>query len=243
MTKKELINKVNRELDISFALPYKLHEEEIERIIDKASQWFYENYKEAVEIQYFIIRSTEFQKPEFKKTRTIRLPEDVVSVYEVKEIKGGSLIGSIDKDFSDDKLIAAELYLTPFTGDALVFRTAQFQYWDLTRAFIAEWIRYSHNRLTHSVKILGRDPHNDVLLTTYIKIPEENLYEDYYFFEYVVNKSKISLANMITLFDFNLIGGIKVNISEIKSQAESGLEKTIQAINDVNLSDWFFIYH
>ena len=48
---------------------------------------------------------------------------------------------------------------------------------------------------------------------------------------------------MITLFDFNLIGGIKVNISEIKSQAESELEKTIQAINDVNLSDWFFIYH
>jgi len=158
------------------------------------------------------------------------LPDYVVSVFEVKEIKGGSLIGSIDKDFSDDKLIAAELYLTPFTGDALVFRTAQFQFWDLSRSFIADWIRYSHNRLTHTVKILGRDPHSDVLLTTYIKIPEEKLYEDYYFYEYVVNQSKLSLVNMISLFDFNLIGGIKPNLSDLRSQAQSALDKVLQDI-------------
>jgi len=67
MTKNELIEKINKELNISFALPYKLHEEEIERIIDKAAQWFYENYKESVEVQYFIIKASEFQNQNLKE--------------------------------------------------------------------------------------------------------------------------------------------------------------------------------
>ena len=243
MTKNELVDVVSRELDVSFALPSQIQPSEIERIIDQASVWFYENYREAVEMQYFIMKSDEFRKPEFQKQRVVQMPKCVVSVFEVKEITGAGLIGTIDRDFADNKLIASEIYLSPFTGDSLVFRTAQYQFFDLTRAFFLEWIRYDFNRRTGKVKILGRDPTRDVFFNTYVRIPDDKLYEDYYFFRYVTAKAKIALARQLSFFDYNLMGGIKVNAQDIRSEGETELEKIEQEIKDQDTADYFAIWY
>ena len=243
MTKQELVETVQRELDVSFALPSQLQPSEIERIIDQCSVWFYENYREAVEMQYYFMSASEFSKPEFKKYRSVTMPECVVSVFEVKEITGAGLIGNIDKDFADNKLIASEIYLSPFTGDSLVFRTAQYMFYDLTRAFFLEWIRYDFNRRTKKVKILGRDPSKDVAFNTYVKIPDDKLYEDYYFFRYVTAKSKIALGRMLSFFDYNLMGGIKVNAADIKQEGETEIEKIEQEIKDQDTADYFMTWY
>ena len=243
MTKDELIETVARELDASFALPSQLQPSEIGRIIDQISVWFYENYREAVETQYYIINRGEFQKPEFTSTRTIMMPECVVSVFEVKEVTGAGLIGSVDMDFADNKLIASEIYLSPFTGDGLVFRTAQYQFFDLTKAFFLELIRYDFNRRTRKLKILGRDPKKDVFIQTYVKIPDDKLYEDYYFIRYATAKSKIALGRMLSFFDYNLMGGIKVNAGDIKSEGEAEIEKIEQEIKDQDTPDYFMTWH
>jgi hypothetical protein len=243
VTKQELVETVQRELDASFALPSQLQPSEIERLIDQTSVWFYENYREAVEMQYYIMAVGEFRRPEFLTTRTVTMPECVVSVFEVKEITGAGLLGTIDRDFADNKLVASEIYLSPFTGDGLVFRTAQYQFFDLTRAFFLEWIRYDFNRRTRKVKILGREPRQDVFFNTYVKIPEDKLYEDYYFFRYVTAKSKISLGRMLSFFDYNLMGGIKVNASDIKAEGEAEVEKIEQEIKDQDSADYFSVWY
>jgi hypothetical protein len=244
MTKQELIDVVQRELDGSSALPSQLQPTEIERIIDQCSTWFFENYREAVEMQYYVIKASEFRKQEFHKSgRVVTMPDCVVSVFECKEISGAGLIGTIDKDFADNKLIASEIYLSPFTGESLVFRTAQYQFFDLTRAFFLEWIQYDFNRRTHKVKILGRDPRRDVFFNTYVKIPLDKLYEDYYFTRYVTAKSKIALGRMLGFFDYNLMGGIKVNAGELKSEGETEVEKIEQEIKDQDSADYFNIFY
>lgn len=243
MTKQELVETVQRELDVSFALPSQLQPSEIERIIDQCSVWFYENYREAVETQYYIIRAGEFSRPEFKSTRTITMPQCVVSVFEVKEVTGAGLIGNIDRDFADNKLVASEIYLSPFTGDGLVFRTAQYQFFDLTRAFFLEWIRYDFNRRTKKLKILGRDPAKDVFFNTYVKIPDDKLYEDYYFFRYVTAKSKIALGRMLGFFNYNLMGGITVNANDIKAEGEAEVLKIEEEIKSEDSADYFMIWY
>lgn len=243
MTKAELVDQVQRELDASFALPSQLQPSEIERIIDQSKVYFFENYREAVEMQYFIMRAEEFSRPEFMATRSIQMPECVVSVFEVKEISGAGLIGNIDRDFADNKLIASEIYLSPFTGDGLVFRTAQYQFFDLTRAFFLEWIRYDYNRRTNKLKILGRDPRKDVFFNTYVKIPDDKLFDDYYFFRYVTAKSKIALGRMLSFFDYNLMGGIKVNSMTIKDEGQAEVDKIEQEIKDQDSADWFNIFY
>jgi len=190
MTKNELIDKINRELKISFTDSYESYQKEINNIIEKAKKYFYENHSDAVEIQYFIAKNTEFKKQEFKKDGIILLPDDVLSVYDVKEIKGDHLSDTSNKDLFDDEKLYTEFYSSMHNKDTFIFRISKFQYFDLSQSFFTEWIEYSYDRYTHSLKILGKYPNNDVLIMTFIKIPEENLYENCYFLKHVINQCK-----------------------------------------------------
>jgi len=243
MTRGELIEMVTAEITGSGSLPYSIPERESERIIDQALNWFYVNYGPAVETQYYVVEKKWFYESEFKKTRSILLPDCTVSVFEVKEVTGGGRLGTIDRDFADNRLIASELFLSPFQSDDLVLRTAQYSYWDLTQAFILERISYDFNRNTHRLKILGRDPKRNVFIQTYAKIEENRLYDDWNFQRYVTAQAKISLARILGAFQFNLPGGIAVNGDQFREEGKEELEQIKQRIDDENSPDWFFIYH
>jgi hypothetical protein len=243
MTRGELIDMVTAEITGSGSLPYSIPERESERIIDQALNWFYVNYGPAVETQYYVVEKHWFYESEFKKTRSILLPDCTVSVFEVKEITGGGRLGTIDRDFADNRLIASELFLSPFQSDDLVLRTAQYSYWDLTQAFILERISYDFNRNTRRLKILGRDPKKNVFIQTYAKIEENRLYDDWFFQRYVTAQSKLSLARILGAFQFNLPGGIAVNGDQFRDEGKEELEQIKQRIDDENSPDWFFIYH
>lgn len=243
MTRGELIDMMNDEITGSGALPYSVPEREAERIINQALNWFYINYGPAVETQYYVIQKGWFRDPEFKKTRSILLPDCVVSVFECREISGGGRLGNLDRDFSDNRLLAAEIYLAPFASDDLVLRTAQYSYWDLTKAFILERVRYDFNSNTHRLKILGRDPKKNLFLNTYVQIEEGKLYDDWFFQRYVISQAKISLARILGMFQFNLPGGIAVNGDILKDEGKEELEQIKQRIDDENSPDWFYIFH
>jgi hypothetical protein len=243
MTRAELIQIVNDEITGSGALPYSVPERESERIINQALIWFYQNYQYAVETQYYVIEKRWFSDPEFKKTRSILLPDCVVSIFECSEISGGGRLGTIDRDFSDNRLLAAEIYLAPFASDDLVLRTAQYSYWDLTKAFILERVRFDYNLNTHRLKILGRDPKKNLFLQAYVKIDESKLYDDWYFQRWVTAQSKVSLARILGFFTFNLPGGVTINADNIKEEGTTELEEIKQKIDDENSPDWFFQFH
>jgi len=140
MTKNELIDKINRELKISFTDSYESYQKEINNINEKAKKYFYENHSDAVEIQYFIAKNTEFKKQEFKKDGIILLPDDVLSVYDVKEIKGDHLSDTSNKDLFDDEKLYTEFYSSMHNKDTFIFRISKFQYFDLSQSFFTEWI-------------------------------------------------------------------------------------------------------
>jgi hypothetical protein len=241
MTREEFISDIRNEITISGAMPYDIPEKEYDRIISQAKSWFYINYRHAVEVQYYVIEKKWFSTPEFLKTKSILLPDCVVSVYECKEMKGGNRLGTPDKDFSANRLIAAELFLSPFQSDDLILRTAQYAYWDLTKAFILEHIQYEFNTNTKRIRITGRQPKTNVFLETYIAIEEEKLMDDWYFKRYCTCKAKESLARIINAFKYQLPGGIEVNGDLWKEEASTELESILTKIDEENVPDWWFI--
>jgi hypothetical protein len=243
MTESTFIQEVQNELSGSGSLPIVLEEKEIKRIILQSSRWFFENYSAAVEPQHYVIEKKDFNNPQFKKTRTLLLPECIVSVYNVKEINGVGRLGNIDRDFAEDRLIASEIFLSSFHGDDLVMRTAQYQYFDLAKAFFLEQIAYDYNRNTHKLRILGRDPKFDVYIEGYSKIAIDKLYDDYYFLRFIVGKAKISLANILGMYPFPLPGNVQVNFADLKSDGQTEVEWVLQKIDEENVADWFFMYH
>jgi hypothetical protein len=243
MTRQELINLISSELTVGCALPYNIPDAEYHRIIDTAMRWAYINYQYSVTVQYFVIPKTIFDSS-WKKSRTIKLPDCVVSVFECKEIKNHSRLGGyFGADFSQEKIIAQEIYISPMNADDLLMRTAYESYWDLSKAFFLERISIDFNHNSKELTILGRDPKYDVWLHCYTKIQEDKLFEDWTFQRYCTAQAKISLGRILTTFTYNLPGGIQINGDGIKSEGQEELAQILETIKDENAPDFMFVFH
>lgn len=243
MTEADFLSHIHGELTVSGSLPKIVSDEEVRRIIKETSMWFYENHAIGVEPQHYVITKSQFNNPEFKKTRSIQLPECVVSVFEVKEINGVGRLGNIDRDFAEDRLIASEIFLSSFHGDDLVMRTAQYQYFDLAKAFFLEHISFDFNRNTKKITILGRDPRFDVFIDTYTKIPLNKLYDDIYFMRWCIAEAKKSFARVVGVYPFPLPGGVTINGDMYKSEGEAEIEQIKATIDAETVTDWFYCFH
>ena len=236
MTEEELIQEIEDALSFSCALPYNLNQQETKRIIKRAKAWFFDNYQYAVEDRVFILQNEIFRHPEFRATRQIKLPESIISIYDVREV-GGS-----------------ELLLSPFVGDNLVYRTVMYSYFDLAKAYLLETFAFKWNKNSKKLTILGRDPGRsgkgqlaqgfgvggtDVSIRCFVALNDDDLFADELFVRYCIAKSKIALANMLSVFTYNLPGGVQINASDIRATGESELQEVMDQISGESTPSYF----
>lgn len=242
MTKAELIEDVKEELTFSRALPYVIPDKEIERIMRIAEGYFYDNWRHAVEPRYLAIPQDVFSNPRFKKERAIRLPDCVQFVHQMKEARGSSIFGTIDRDFSENKFVGSEVFMTPFIGESLMYRTILFSFLDLTKGFVLDTFAYNYNRNTHDLIVVGRNPvAGGAILEVAKKIDLEDLYNDEVFQRYVRAKAKLRLGELLTSFDYNLPGGVKVNYTNLVTRAEAEMTAVMEMMKGENTADWLFL--
>ena len=187
-----------------FRSPYSIPEQEIVRIITIAERYFYDNWRHAIEPRYLLLPLTIFSNPLFKKERAIQMPDCIQFVHQVKEAKGGSMFGTMDTDFSDNKFIGSEIFLTPFIGESLMYRTVLFSFLDIAKNFTIDTLAYDYNKNTRKLTVLGRTPSAPVVAQVAKKIAQEDLYKDEIFQRYVRAKAKIRLGDLLTAFDYTL---------------------------------------
>lgn len=239
MVQKQLIQEINNELSLSCGLPYSLPEAEVVRLINRAKEWFFVNYQWAVEEKLMSLPVEIFQHPTFKSTRMIQLPDCVVAVYELREVTGVGIIGTPDRDFSDSKLLGAEIFLSPFQGDNLVYRTAMYSYFDLARAYTLETVAYKYNRNTKRLAVLGRNPFRNCFIRVATKIEDDTLFDDEIFVRYCLAMAKINLGRILQLFGYNLPGGITINFDSTKQDGMAEMEAIKAQIDGENTADYF----
>lgn len=243
MTEKELIEDINDEITFSGALPYGLPEKEIKRIITNDSRYFWDNWKHAVESKYLLLPTELFSNPSFKKMRQIQLPDCVQFVVDFKEAKGGSIFATIDRDFAEQKFIGSEIFLTPFIGESIMYRTVMFSFLDLTKSMLLDTIAYDYNKNTKLLGVIGRTPATSAVLRVFTKIESSKLFEDELFQRYVRAHAKVRLSHMLQTFNYNLPGGVTVNYQNIVAAAEKEMEDVKAMMKGENTSDWMFLVH
>jgi len=241
MTKAELIADINDEITFSGMLPYSLPEKELGRIIDIDAKFFYDNWRHAVESKYLLLPLELFKDPNFNKSREILLPECVQAVVDLKEAKGGSIFASIDRDFSEQKFMGSEVYLTPFIGESIMYRTAIFSFLDLTRGLILDTIAYDHNKNTNKLGIVGRTPKVPAVAKILKKIDIDKLYVDELYQRHVRARAKLRLAQMLQTFNYKLPGDVSLNYQQMVDNANKELEDVKTMMKGENTVDWLFM--
>lgn len=242
MTKDDLINDIINEITFSGMLGLSLNRKEIGRIIHNAALYFYDNWRHSIQHAYLVLPVEIFKNPTFSKTRNIQLPDCIQFVTEVKEIKSSSIFATIDRDFSETKFIGSEIFLTPFMGESLVYRTAVFSFLDLTKNLILETVAYDWNKNNKLLHIKGRTPRVNTIAEIYKKIEEETLYDDELFQRYVRAKAKIRFSNMMSSYGkFQLPGNNTIDFSNIKEEGNSELKDAIDMITNQETPDFIFV--
>jgi hypothetical protein len=241
MTKDALIEDINNEITFSGMLPYSLPPKELGRIIDIAAKYFYDNWRYAVESRYLLLPPEIFQHPSFKMNRQIQLPDCIQFVVDLKEAKGASIFATIDRDFSEQKFIGAEMYLTPFMGESIMYRTIMFSFLDLTRSLIIDTIAYDYNKNTKKLGIVGRTPNVAAVARVFKKIDVDKLYEDELYQRYVRAKAKLRLAQMLQTFNYSLPGDVTLNFQNMVTNAEAELTEVTTMMKNENTTDWMLL--
>jgi hypothetical protein len=243
MTRSELIQNVARYISGSYGIPLNISEVEINQRIDDSLRWFYRYYDRAVEGHHYIIPVDYFKKSEFKESRKVKMPDCVMSISVCKIVSGATRFSLGDNDLSITRLIASDVFLGSYSSDDLVNRVAYSSYYDLSRAFMSDWINYKYNENSHELFIEGRNPESDLYLRTYNKLDETALFEDPFFIDYVRGACLESLGRMMSIITMNLPGGATINANELKTQGSAMMKEIKEEIEKLQPSNYIEFYH
>ena len=99
----------------------------------------------------------------------------------------------------------------------------------LFKTLLQKGLRFDYNPYSKILVFLGR-VESDIVLAVMERIPVQSLYNDIRFRKYVVGKAMMRLKKILSLFDFQYPGNIKLNFEEIEKQGAEIVEKIEEEI-------------
>ena len=242
-TNDEFIALVQQEISVACALPFTVPVKEIERIIKFSSEWFYKKYEDAVEERFVIIPKTMFQSEEFKRSRTVTVPDCVFSIFAVKKMRedfGRTYSFDGTGDFGVERLFLSDSVSIGQGTENMMYYVLNLSWLDLANHIINHTVSYNYNRNSHKLFFAGETPDRDCVCQAYIKLPFEFLFADEIFYRYVVAKCKMQLSRILGTFAFNLPGNITINYDLIRTEGQDELTKIEEEIKADEGMDFFF---
>jgi len=243
-TRAAFIEKVIEEITEGRSMPTAPKKSRIGSIINSALDYFWENDDDVHEFEYIIISSMAFETPLFSAKRQIKLPECVHAVTDLQEIghQGGYQYGEVDSDYRQTNF-NFHLALSG-DSDAMLYGVVASWYADFMRNFVVRTVAYEYHEHSNALTIKGRDVRNhnkndisssnttgsDLVASCYVHMCEENVFESNRFFRYVCGKCRISFSRIFSLTDAKLIGGLMLNMSEMKSDGKEEVDEVKEEI-------------
>lgn len=227
---------VQDEISSSCNIPIKIPDKNLLNIIDKCKKWFYEHYEESVESAYLYISNKIFESNNYLIDKTILLPKDVFSVYGIHKPNSSFPLQYIE-------FIENSNFYNIYNNvdNDLIGYVANSYYNTMRNATLLNLsMKYSYNRLTNKLKIMGETPFNGLVLEVYRTIPDKNLFDNELFFRYVVAKARKNIAMILGVFTYNLPGNIQINFDLIQSMGQEEIDKIEEEIKTDEGVDYFF---
>ena len=247
----KFILRVQTEVTQSCALPFALPVERIPEYILQAAQYFWQNCDFAVEERNYFIKNSDICKTS-KLNKIVQLPEQIMGVHGVYKCQSQLKYGAMG-DFSIERMMMSSYSMFGGAGTVGGGMSMQGTGYSLSDVVVSMYevdtfnqmlnapLTYNFNAFSSKLVLLGDLGYSDLLIATMQRCKIQDLYNNYYFFRYVVCLCKRALSTIYGMFEFNLPGGISINYSNLSDQADSEMEKIDEWIQNNRACDYFFM--
>ena len=247
----KFILRVQAEVTQSCALPFALPVERIPEYILQAAQYFWQNCDFAVEERNYFIKNSDICKTS-KLNKIVQLPEQIMGVHGVYKCQSQLKYGAMG-DFSIERMMMSSYSMFGGAGTVGGGMSMQGTGYSLSDVVVSMYevdtfnqmlnapLTYNFNAFSSKLVLLGDLGYSDLLIATMQRCKIQDLYNNYYFFRYVVCLCKRALSTIYGMFEFNLPGGISINYSNLSDQADSDMEKIDEWIQNNRACDYFFM--
>jgi hypothetical protein len=246
MTIEMMVDYIQADLTFSGLMPKVLPDLEILRIIkEKALEWYYKNYQLAVMKSYYHLDRDFIKYEQYTRLGYIIMPEEVENVVRITEINDPSLfrIGIQAPNLSINFGVTNQPYLTSFVtnvGELGVYRQILSAFSDEINKMSRNYTKYTFNPVNKRLHILD-EVRTDFMLETYIRIEQEEVFNNQLFKDYATALCRIRLGEALGRMTFNMPGNFQYNAADLIAQGQSLLDKTVEDVKLQSPNTSFFI--
>lgn len=248
----QFILRVQSEVTQSCALPFALPVERIPEYILQAAQYFWQNCDFSVEERHYFVKNDDICKTS-KLNKIVQLPEQIVGVHGVFKVQSQLKYGAMG-DFSIERMMLSSYSMfggagavggggmqMSGVGYSLSDVIVSMYEVDTFNQMLNAPLTYNFNAFSRKLVLLGDLGSSDLLLATMQRCKIQDLYNNYYFFRYVVCLCKRALGMIYGMYEFTLPGGVTINHSTLSDQASEEMDKIEEWIQNNRACDYFFM--
>lgn len=246
------INSITEDGLLPFSLPVKA----FPRIIRDSASWFYRECSDATIEKWYGIKRHDLEE-DLSKNKTIRLPDDIESVMEIKQVNATHSFATLARFMREPIMFASTMNMLGSGGSAMqglgnpyrmtdrdiAFEecfTRMYEY-SLLKTLLLKGVRFDFNPFSKELNLLGRVD-TDIVLSTLTRIPLCKLYNDVRFRQYVCANAIKRIKKIVGMFDFQYPGDVKINFDELESEGKERVKEIEEEIkSESDASDIFLM--
>ena len=225
--------------------------ERIPEYILQAAQYFWQNCDFSVEERHYFVKNTDICKTN-KLNKIVQLPPQIVGVHGVYKCQSQLKYGAMG-DFSIERMMLSSYSMFGGAGTVGGGMSMQGTGYSLSDVIVSMYevdtfnqmlnapLTYKYNAFSNKLVLLGDLGSSDLLLATMQRCKIQDLYNNFYFFRYVVCLCKRALSTIYGMFEFTLPGGVSINYSSLSDQADNEIDKIDEWIQNNRACDYFFM--
>lgn len=243
---EQLISLVNANLTFSDSFPKILNDMEIRRIIkEEALEWFYLYYQFSTVKSYYYVSRDCMTSDVYTAYKYFILPEEIQNVVGVYMIDDPSLfrLGIQAPHLSINMGVTNQPFLTSFVttiGELAMYRSVISQFSSEINKLNRQTLKFAFDIIGKRFQVLTDVPCN-LMLETYMRIPNEELFDFQLFKDYVIGLATLRMGQALGRVNMNLPGNFQYSAGDIISQGQAKIDKIEEKIKGMTNCGFFIM--
>jgi len=246
MTIDQLIDIVQSDMTMSGLFDKILPDLEIQRLIrEEALDWFYKNYQFSKIKWFYFLNKSFLSTEQYHRNQYLILPQEVEDIVRIVKIDNPTLfrLGIQAPNLSINMGVTNQPFLTSFVttaGELGTYRSVISNFSDQINKMTANTLRFNYNHISKRLVLLTTID-TDLMLEVYVRIEEEELFDNVYFKQYLIGLCQQRMGMAVGRFNFNMPGNFQYNAQDMITQGKEKMDAIIEKVRAETNTGWFIM--